>query len=228
MNQLTYVPNKYSDEINTELEPKYKHYVGFDANDYSRKNFTHIQQIERYARNLSFWCIEQNTLNEDSSEKDIARHNFIKQSKQQLIDKMDKLFSYNDKRRIHNRSITLTSMYKDGDKLEKIRSDLEQKYITSKELYEEAREELKLDNKKFDIDPETWHHNQDKMRIGWEKHLSTIKNSPLKEVLLNNSFSNYMNFMYNNYPPNFTKSIEESAKTGYSDGAEIYYELTIL
>lgn len=51
------------EEIDQELQAKYKLYVGVDPCDTRIKAFTRKEQIERYAKNYAFWLIEQNNAN---------------------------------------------------------------------------------------------------------------------------------------------------------------------
>ena len=51
--------------------------------------------------------------------------------------------------------------------------------------------------------PVTWIYNQNKMRNYWETYISTLTHEPLfvQDLMINNNFGNYMNYMYNTYPP---------------------------
>jgi hypothetical protein len=78
------------------------------------------------------------------------------------------------------------------------------------------------------IDPVTWIFNQDKMRHAWETYKMNTEKSPenLRNVMLNNSFSKYMSFMYDTYPPGFGNKLKKcyDKKINF-DGAEWFYNL---
>ena len=97
-------------------------------------------------------------------------------------------------------------------------------YNIKKKIKEIDRIALKLYNKtKTNIDkkyvpgPTNWLNKQDDMRQLW----STLKNNYKDKYLFNNEYSEYMDFMYKNYPKNYGNLIqnEEIRKE------EIYYNL---
>ncbi len=67
-------------------------------------------------------------------------------------------------------------------------------------------------------DPTNWLYNQDNMRRIWETS---------KESQNNNSYSQYMEFMYNNYPLGFGNEIRKCYKEAkICDGEYIYNKLS--
>lgn len=113
------------------------------------------------------------------------------------------------------------------DELSEIRLRLEKMDDISKKLY------IKCMNTKCENlpDPVNWIYNQDIMRKAWEEYIN--KNSDvdipifMKKLMLNNDFSNYMKFMYENYPSGFGNKIKQACdKKEKFDGAKIYYDLT--
>ena len=71
------------------------------------------------------------------------------------------------------------------------------KLQTAWELYFKAKSEIPDDN--FPV-PEIWIHNKDKLKHGWLEYVNTAKqNDILQMVMLNNSFFNYMQYMYDNF-----------------------------
>ncbi len=76
--------------------------------------------------------------------------------------------------------------------------------------------------------PTIWIFNQDKLRDSWEKYIKSTENLPefIKNSMLNNSYSNYMSFMYNTYPIGFGNKLKECYNNKIDcDGAEIFYKL---
>lgn len=217
---------EYYIEVDNELRIKYRNYMGVDPDDATFRQFTTEQQIERYARNLSFWIIEQNSVTLESSGKEFARNFFISNNYAELVKKIKSKFNKNDEKKIRTRCLELTRMNSHTKTLDKIRNELKQKYKTAAKLYKIAKEEIELDGKTFDINPDIWLINQNTLRNGWEKFNSGLENSPLKHIMLNNSYSNYTKYMYDNYPAGFGDQIKKYTNLGYSDGAEIYYNLT--
>ena len=59
--------------------------------------------------------------------------------------------------------------------------------------------------------PTNWLYNQDSMRTMWESSKET-QNNIFMELMFNNSYSQYMDFMYNNYPPGFGNKIRKCHK----------------
>ena len=77
------------------------------------------------------------------------------------------------------------------------------------------------------IDPTGWIQNQTEMRKRWESFMELLKTKPLlAELFKNNSFTNYMTFMYKEYPPGFGDAILEHMYNGtMCDGALIFDRL---
>lgn len=72
-------------------------------------------------------------------------------------------------------------------------------------------------------DPTNWLYNQDSMRTMWEsiKESQHNNNAFMNIIMFNNSYSEYMDFMYNNYPVGFgnemRKCYKEKQTTGISN-----------
>ena len=65
------------------------------------------------------------------------------------------------------------------------------------------------------FDPVIWILNQNKMRCAWENYKLKLENEPefFKNMMLNNSLSQYMSFMYNNYPSGLGDKLKERFNT---------------
>ena len=72
------------------------------------------------------------------------------------------------------------------------------------------------------FDPLIWILNQNKMRCGWENYKLKLENEPefFKNMMLNNSLSQYMSFMYNTYPSGLGDKLKERCNT-----TEVPFEL---
>jgi len=107
-----------------------------------------------------------------------------------------------NKQQLNN--ITSNVTYKNENKLDNIRK--------AEKMYKLCLDEISIDHG-YDklVDPMTWLVNQDDMRKSWEQFLKTLETVPdmLKTIMLNNSFSKYMEFMYNTYPVGFGNEIKE-------------------
>lgn len=89
------------------------------------------------------------------------------------------------------------------------KKDMNQKADIANKLYKKALSES-IENKNL-LDPVQWIFNQDKMRKAWEDYLLILNDKPsaFKNIMINNSFGSYMQFMYDTYPPNFGKQLKE-------------------
>jgi hypothetical protein len=102
---------------------------------------------------------------------------------------------------------------KRNNEIAKIKKKLELLNNIAIRYYEQARHDAEV------LHPNLWLNGQDDMRALWEN----VKN----RGIIDSTFSRYMNFMYDNYPKDFTKTIKYNIdEIGYCDGAEVYYELT--
>lgn len=94
--------------------------------------------------------------------------------------------------------------------------------IQIQELYDEAERLYKVaydeaENKKLVLDPRNWLDNQNKMRESWELYKTNNHN------VVCDSFSRYMNYMYDKYPPGFGATIIDYQTKGLPiDGTLIY------
>ena len=78
------------------------------------------------------------------------------------------------------------------------------------------------------ICPTTWLFNQDSMRNTWETYIKNMDNKPdfFRNMMLNNSHSKYMLFMYDTYPPGFGNKLKECYDNKVDcNGAEIFWNL---
>jgi len=78
--------------------------------------------------------------------------------------------------------------------------------------------------------PTKWILNQANMRASWERyyHITNRKREPFRSIILRNSYSKYMRFMYESYPPGFGDEIIQAYKEERPfDGAVVYYHLTM-
>ena len=95
----------------------------------------------------------------------------------------------------------------------------------SEELYQ-----ICVDECGDDLDaPISWIFNQDKMRSSWENYNEKMASMPelMRNIMLNNSFSTYMSFMYDTYPVGFGKEFKYCYDNDtVFDGAEIFIKLT--
>lgn len=74
--------------------------------------------------------------------------------------------------------------------------------------------------------PTVWIYNQDAMRSSWEKYKGQ-DNNLLRQFMMNNTFAEYMEFMYENWPAGFGNACRLSYEMGQDfDGAKTYQRLT--
>ena len=79
------------------------------------------------------------------------------------------------------------------------------------------------------LDPTIWIYNQTQMRQSWEifKADMVMKDNIVSTLMLNCSFSKYMEFMYDTYPVGFGDEIKNCYENDLvCDGAEIFHKLT--
>lgn len=101
---------------------------------------------------------------------------------------------------------------------------MEDYHDKSKELYKVCCEEG-CENV---INPILWIFNQDKMRYMYELHKKNIETQkePFKTIMLNNSLSKYMKFMYDTYPCGFGNEMKRCYDNNIEfDGANIFIKL---
>lgn len=212
---------EYYKELDEEFKRKYKEYVGVEPTDTSNSFFTEKQQIERYAKNIAFWKKELVDATFDSDGKTLARSFMISQAHSNIMNKIKKKFSPEIQKKIIERVEQLLDD-KRNDELKKIKKKLNIIYNVACAYYKEAKNNI-CDEDTCLIDPVVWISNQDMMREIWEN----FKNDCIGEMLINNSFGTYMQFMYDSYPPNFQNETKRRIdEFGCMDGAEIYYDLT--
>jgi hypothetical protein len=103
-------------------------------------------------------------------------------------------------------------------------TDMQNYAIRSEELYKICLNE----GCEGIIDPTTWLFDQDSMRYTWEKYIEEFENKPdiIKDMMLNNSYSKYMLFMYDTYPPEFGNKLKECHQKKIDcNGAYIFWKL---
>jgi hypothetical protein len=107
--------------------------------------------------------------------------------------------------------------------IEKTRKKLEIIGKIAVKKFEKIKEDIPDDDNDNLLEPHLWMHNQDYMRKLWENFKNDCDTEIGKILLNNNSFVEYNQFMYDNYPANYTKNAQHNRKTGlYIDFAEIY------
>jgi hypothetical protein len=119
--------------------------------------------------------------------------------------------------------------YQDDDnELKELRKTMMELSNQADRLYMMAkRDGVDIDTSKALPEPVTWIYNQDTMRKMWEDFKDKCeKMGPFGNMLINNSYGNYMKFMYDNYPAGFRKKMMEAYNRGVGfDGAKAYREL---
>lgn len=124
----------------------------------------------------------------------------------------------------HKNCCKILNEEKTNDKLLNLMIQMNSYADTAQELYKKCIDEGCNDC----IDPNNWILNQDNMRDCWENYKLKLEISPdfFRNVMLNNSFSNYMSFMYDTYPIGFGNILKEFYKNKIDcDGAMIFYNL---
>lgn len=126
------------------------------------------------------------------------------------------------KQKVNNRCL-----YKSGKNCcmkNNLTTQMENYYDESHKLYKRCCE----DRCDGIVDPVNWIFNQDKMRVMWETYKQDVENKTeiIKNAMLNNSFSKYMDFMYDTYPTGFGNKLKECYDNKINfDGAKIFYNL---
>ena len=93
----------------------------------------------------------------------------------------------------------------------KIEKEMINKNEKSKTLYHKL-----VEKGEKALDPVNWLYNQTLMRYSWETFEWHMEKNELYE---------YMEFMYNEYPPAFGDAMKQGLKDGMFDGASTYYSL---
>jgi len=210
----------YLAQLDAEFKSEYKDYIGVDPDSKENRGFTYDEQVERYARNLVFWINKFDEKKSEPSKKAELRETLTHNARQELLRKIAVKFTLDIQKQINARVVELLAKHK---RLEEIRIELVNKNKKSEELFELAKQDIVDED--FNINPATWIFNQTKMRTTWEKHKIAFDNlSPVGVIMMNNPFSNYMKFMYDNYPPGFGEALATRLRAG--DMSEVYYDLT--
>lgn len=219
------IKKEYYTELDNEFKKKYAEYTGVDPSDTSYSKFSQEHQIERYARNIAFWQLEQPNIDLNSDGKLLARSFMVSNALSSMIQRMHDNFDKKTQKKIMKRVEELIDPVR-CSKINEIKKKLEIMHNISQKFYEDAKNEIEPDQEL--PNPTNWIYNQNKMRGAWDNMRKEFaQNKLLKEMMLNNSFGRYMEFMYNSYPPNFGSEIIRCEKEyGYCDRSKVYYNLT--
>lgn len=222
------IKEEYYLEIDNELKIKYKEYNGVDADDTRYMNFTEKQQIEKYARNLAFWILQEEEIDLDKDNgRQIAKHFFVSNCKIDALKKIKDKFNDVIQKKIFERVEKLSDKeYNQKINLTKIKMG---KILNeARTLYSQVKNSSDEDNEI--LDPVQWVYNQTEMRESWEKYLndiSQIENGEFLNMQINNDLSKYMNYMCENFPMGFGDALLYKVKNNlFCDGAEIYLVLS--
>lgn len=156
--------NPLAKEIDNEMRKKYEEFFGINSRDYSHSLFTSQQQIDRYAKNLSFWEFELYKIADKYklprkasiilqfspfgviTEKDIIRLKLIEISITELNIKINKNI---DKNKIFSLSKIYLGELLSSSKLNEKNSEIETiKQEESKQKTEEEIETIKQEENK--------------------------------------------------------------------------------
>jgi len=117
----------------------------------------------------------------------------------------------------------------DNNEIKEVRRIMMEMSNTADMLYMKAkRDGVDYDTSMPLPEPTVWLYNQEKMRKMWEGFKSKLEGMPplVGSMMINNSFGDYMKFMYDNYPEGFGKKIMEAYNKGVKfDGARVFKEL---
>lgn len=224
------IKQKYYNQVDAELKKRYKAYVGVNPDDVEIKYFTTKDQIERYAKNLSFWLIESEPVNMDNlTGKQVAKKFIVANAKKNIINIINNKFEPTLVEQINILANTYIQLWKHNNNFINEIEDLRIKMIewseTSNKLYNLVKDECK------DLpDPTNWLINQEKMRNSWEEYKNTkTENNLVNKLLLNNNFAKYMDFMYNTYPKGYGEKLQQLYKDKiYCDGALEFYKIIMI
>ena len=97
----------------------------------------------------------------------------------------------------------------------KTRMKIEKEMIEKKEKSNKLYEKVVEKGEKA-IDPVNWLYNQTILRYSWENFQWHFEKNELTE---------YLEFMYNEYPAGFGDAMKQGYKDGMFDGASTYYSL---
>lgn len=214
---------EYYIQLDYELKQKYSEYMGIEQEDRYYKSFNKQEQIERYAKNVAFWMLEKcSECNSSMTGRALAKEFMVSKKLADLHSNIHNKF--NDvKQQIYDRVNELTCPK--GKRIQQIKEQMEKWGLHADQLHRQC-----IQDKCDDIlEPHIWIYKQDSMRKSWESWRENMENkSPVvRQLLDNNSFTKYMDFMYDTYPAGFGNSLTESRENDdYCDGAEIFYNMT--
>ena len=215
---------EFVNEIDQELKDNYNKFYELNHKYLENMEESHLKVIEYYAMDYLFWLIEDpNILNKDIDKnsvngKDITKQIMVSKSKNNLIDEIKRKFDKDIQRNIFYKTKVFYNLYQFNKNykkdIENLRNDLSNYIEEAINLYEKAY----IDYPHI-IPPDDWLEYQNKMRQEFE-------NIPSPFVTENNTYYNYMKYMYNTYPEHFyDEIIKLSNNKLLHDGAEIYYIL---
>ena len=108
-----------------------------------------------------------------------------------------------------------------SNEIEKTRKKIEIVGRIAEQKFQKAKEDIGSDSDKL-LEPYLWLYNQDQMRETWKSFKEEMEHVEIiGKYLLNNPFSEYQQFMYDNYPANYIKNAIKHERIGV-DYAEIY------
>jgi len=214
---ILYIHPEFYISIEKEMKQKYEDHFGVNPDDRSVVKLTVKEMVGKYAEILAFWHKNEQikSLKLESPGYFKARYAYCAQHK---LDTIEKINNFNEELKtaiyeLYNQKVTMVDP----------RTAIYEKYqITETQHRKMMREAYNLFAiaKKDILDddfprPGDYLMNQDTFRSSWETYLGKIKNSPIN-IFINNSFYDYMNYMYNNIPigygADFRNVIEEMRK----------------
>ena len=82
------IKSKDFHKLDQAFRKKHDEYMGVDSNDNTMGVFTREEQIERYAKELSFWKTEMKKVSNDKTKKNINKKLFIETMETGILSKM--------------------------------------------------------------------------------------------------------------------------------------------
>ena len=223
---------EYYRELDEELKHKYKTFVGIDPDDISLKKFSQIEQIERYAKNYAFWLLEERNITgfKKVTGKELAKKFMVSQARNNILQLIENKFDNVMQKNIYRKANIYYNLYNFDknfiNEINLLRNRMELFCEEAERLYNLACSEPDVNDLP---NPTIWLCNQTKMRKSWENMLESLNDAPKQSMLqsmLNNSFSNYMQYMYDTYPPCYSTELLKFKDSDFiCDTAELYYIL---
>jgi hypothetical protein len=82
------IESKDFHKLDKAFRRKHYEYMGVDSNDNTMGIYTREQQIERYAKELSFWKTEMKSISNEKTKKNINKKHFIETMETGILSKM--------------------------------------------------------------------------------------------------------------------------------------------